>query len=74
MVDNFLYVWYNTGMEKMSDLPQKNSLGYLEKDFFPNHYEGSKKNQANITKGAKEIRQVFGDYEGHQKNQESFML
>ena len=74
MVDIFPYVWYNTPMKQMSDLPQKNSLGYFEKDFFPNHYEDSKINQANITKGPKEIMNFFGDYEGLQKNQESFMI
>jgi hypothetical protein len=64
MVDILPFVWYNGGMLKMSVLPQKIVLGDVSKMFLP----------SDITKGPKKIMNFFWDYEGHQKNQESFML
>ena len=63
-VDISLFVWYNRGMRKMSELTQKLDLGEVGKMFLP----------SDITKGPKKIMNFFWDYEGLQKNQESFML
>ncbi len=52
------------GMKQMSVLPQKIVLGDVCKMFLP----------SDITKGPKEIMNFFGDYEGVQKNQESFRI
>ena len=64
MVDILPYVWYNEGMEKMSDLPQKNSLGYFTKDFLPGHYEGVGENLGKF---------FAGHYEGAKKNLGNFL-
>ena len=64
MVDILPYVWYNTPMKQMSELTQKIVLGDVSKMFLP----------SDITKGPKKIMNFFWDYEGLQKNQESFML
>ena len=64
MVDILPYVWYNTPMKQMSELHQKLDLGDVGKMFLP----------SDITKGPKKIKNFFWDYEGHQKNQESFTI
>ena len=63
LLDLSAFVWYNTLMEKMSEVPEFLGIeilwGHGQRDItkglkkIGRHYEGAKKNQEDITKGAK---------------------
>ena len=57
-------------MEKMSELPHFPELPYFSKIRYFLSEMSEMFLPLDITKGAKKIMNFFGDYEGHQKNQE----
>ena len=62
LIDNIPYVWYNRHMSELQHFSKlTNFMSGMSEMFLPQ----------DITKGAKKIKNFFGDYEGHQKNHAS---